>query len=379
MKKTLLLGFCLLGGLFASAQTAGELTQKDGELIFKEAQADIKTYDDMLGKKQLGMLKDGEGLTMAQKLVSAYEKYMKALPLDQLPDPKNGKIKPKYTSKIWSQLQGHAYDFNSSALDFWNAKDFDGAYNSWQIFFDLVENPEVAPKIKVPNDTVLSEVAYNQGIAAWQADKLENAVKAFRKSVKYGYDKKNVFEYGMAVASNAKDNDALLEFAEKGNHLFGGEDPQFINQIINYYLGTEKYDEALDFLGNAIAENPNQAQYYSLKGIILDNKGDRPAATVEYEKALSIDPENGLGNFYLGRALASKAGDLSDNYEGTDYAKYKETELLPLFKQAADYLEKAYKVDQNNRSQILQVLEIVYYNLGDKDGLESVSSRKLED
>lgn len=379
MKKTLLLGLCLMGGLFASAQNAGELTQKDGELIFKEAQADIKTYDDLLGKKQLGMLKDGEGLTMAQKLVSAYDKYMKALPLDQLPDPKNGKVKPKYTGKIWSQLQGHVYDFNSSALDFWNAKDFDGAYNSWQIFFDLVENPEVGPKIKMPNDTVLSEVAYNQGIAAWQADNLPNAVKAFRKAVNLGYDKKAVFEYGMAVAANAKDNDALLEFAEKGNHLFGGEDPQFINQIINYYLNTEKYDEALDFLGNAIAENPNQAQYYALKGIILDNKGDRPAAMVEYEKALTIDPENGLGNFYMGRALAAKAGDMSDNYDGADYAKYKETEIIPVYKKSAEYLEKAYEVDENNRGQALQLLDVVYYNIGDAAGVESVASRKLAD
>jgi tetratricopeptide (TPR) repeat protein len=347
------------------------------DTYYVPGKAGFKQYDDLLGKKQFGMLPEGGALTMATALLGGYDYFVKALPLDSLPDEK-GKVKPRYSKEIVNTIAGHYSDFNVVAVDFWNAKDFDNAYRSWDIFLSLPSNPVFAKEVKAFPDTVIAEVYFNQALAAWQAENCPNAVKSFRNAIAQGYNKKSVYEYGVAVASGANDNDALLEFASKGNELYGNEDPQFLNQIINYYLQTEKYDEAVSFLEKGISENPNNAQYYALAGIIYDNKNDREKAITYYTKALELDPDNGLANFYQGRALAAKAGKMSDDFNGQGYDQYKAQTLDPIYKEAVQLLEKAYNVDPNNRSQILQVLEIVYYNLNDESGLESVKQRREE-
>jgi tetratricopeptide (TPR) repeat protein len=362
--------------IMTPAFTDGE-TANLVDTYYVPGKAGFKQYDDLLGKKQFGMLPEGGALTMATALLGGYDYFVKALPLDSLPDEK-GKVKPRYSKEIVNTIAGHYSDFNVVAVDFWNAKDFDNAYRSWDIFLSLPSNPVFAKEVKAFPDTVIAEVYFNQALAAWQAENCPNAVKSFRNAIAQGYNKKSVYEYGVAVASGANDNDALLEFASKGNELYGNEDPQFLNQIINYYLQTEKYDEAVSFLEKGISENPNNAQYYALAGIIYDNKNDREKAITYYTKALELDPDNGLANFYQGRALAAKAGKMSDDFNGQGYDQYKAQTLDPIYKEAVQLLEKAYNVDPNNRSQILQVLEIVYYNLNDESGLESVKQRREE-
>jgi tetratricopeptide (TPR) repeat protein len=358
---------------FTNAETANDV-----ETYFVPGKAGFTQYDDLFGKKQLNMLKDGEALKMATALLGGYDNYVKALPLDSIPDEK-GKVKAKHSKEIIKVVAGHYADFKFVAVDFWNEKDYDNAYRSWDIYLNLPSNPTFGPMVKAEADTIVAEIYFNQALAAWQGDKFDLASKAFQNAIAKGYTKKPVYEYGVAVATSAKDNEALLKFAEEGNALYGSDDPQFLNQIINYYLQTEKYDEAISYLEKGIAENPNNAQYYALAGIIYDNKNDRDKAMANYEKALSIDPDNGLANFYEGRAIAAKAGNLSDDYNGNAYDKYKAQTLDPMFRESAAYLEKAYTVDENNRSQVLQLLEIVYYNLNDAAGMDSVKQRRLDD
>ncbi|MDO5395776.1 MAG: tetratricopeptide repeat protein [Bacteroidales bacterium] len=356
-------------------------TEKAAITYYIPGKAGFKEYDDVLGKKQVGLIKqdDPKVLSAANALLGGYEYYVKTLPLDSLPDEK-GKVKPRYSKEILSTIAGHQADFNMAAVDFWNEKEYKKAAQSWQIFLDLPTDPLFA-KAKFQNfpDSVMSEIAFNQGLAAWQAEDLAGAINAFRNAIKKGYSKKPVYEYGIAVATGAKDNEALLEFASAGNNLYGHSDPQFINQIVNYYLQTEKYDEALQFLADAVAADADNSQYYALEGIIYDNKKDRAKAMELYQKALDLDADNAIALFYMGRAYAAKAGDLSDEYNGTNFDSFKQKELVPLYQKAVDYLEKAYKLDPNNRTQILQVLEIAYYNLDDKNGYDSVQQRKLDD
>lgn len=408
MKKVSILSLCLIAGLAASAQktvlkdaekamkggkpftevvtiitpaTTNPETDKLAETYFIPGKAGFKQYDDLLGKKQLGMIAADapEVAAAANALLGGYEWYLKALPLDSLPDEK-GKVKPKYSKEIVNTIAGHYSDYSSAGVDFWNAKEYDKAYQSWGIFLALPKTAPFASAIKNPvPDSIQAEIAYNQALAAWQADKLENAISSFKNAINLGYDKKTVYEYGVAVALGAKNNDALLFFAEGGNKHYGNEDTQFLNQIINYYLQTEKYDEAINFLNKGIAENPNNAQYYALAGIIYDNQKNREKALESYKKAIGLDADNPLANFYLGRAIAAQAGALQDEYTGTDYENYKTTNIDPLYKEAVNYLEKAYKLDENNRAQVLQVLEIVYYNLNDEAGMNSIKERKLND
>lgn len=406
MKKTSILGLCLLTAAAASAQITvvkeAEKAMKSGkpftevvtivtpaftdpstaqlaQTYYVPGKAGFKQYDDVLGKRQIGMIKEGDPQITAavNALLGGYDYFMKALPLDSLPNEK-GQVKPKYSKDILSTIQGHQNDFNTAAVDFWQAKEYDNAYKSWDIFLAFQKNPRF-PKAQQFPDSTIADITYNQGLAAWQANNFDAALNSFRKSLALGNDKKQLFEYAIAVANNAKNNDAILEFAEAGNRLYGHDDPQFINQIINYYLNTEKYDEAMNILNNAIAADPQNAQYYALEGIIYDNQKNRTKSLECYDKALSLNPQNAIALFYKGRALAAQAGELSDNYNGNSYDAYKASTLAPLYRQSIELLEKAYELDPNNRHQILQVLEIDYYNLNDQAGMDSVKERKLAD
>jgi tetratricopeptide (TPR) repeat protein len=405
MKKFGILSLCLLAGMAVSAQktvvkeansamngnkdftevvkimtpafTNAE-TANDVDVYYVPGKAGFKQYDALFLKKQIGQLSDDDALKMAQALVGGYEYFLKALPLDSIPNEK-GKVSLKRSKDIVKTVAGHYSDFSAVAIDFWNAKDYMGAYNAWDIYLNLPSSPVFGKSVTAVHDTVAAEVYYNQALAAWQAEAYDKAVTSFKNAIAKGYTKKEAFSYGMAVANGAKDNESLLEFASKGNDLYGADDSQFISQIVNYYLQTEKYDDAIVYLEKAISENPNNAQYYALSGIIYDNKNEREKAMSSYEKALSIDSENALANFYQGRSYALKAGTLSDEYTGSGFNDFKAKTLDPLYKQSAELLEKAYKLDENLRSDALRLLEIVYYNLNDEAGMESVKTRRLND
>ena len=258
----------------------------------------------------------------------------------------------------------------------WNDKNYKGAYDAWGIYLDLARDNRFAKLIPAIPDSTLCDIAFNQALAAWQAEDMAASLQSFRKARELGYSKKPLFEYAMAVASAAKDNDALLEFASEGNKLYGNEDIQFLNQIINYYLQTEKYDEALNYLAKGIEENPTNAQYYALRGIIYDNQKETAKAHDDYAKALEINPNNGLALFYMGRNIAAVAGAEQDAYDKPDYEQFKKNTVDPKYREAVGYLEKAYEADPNNRGEVLKLLEILYYNLNDEAGLNSVKERK---
>ena len=50
----------------------------------------------------------------------------------------------------------------------------------------MPENPSLAKQIKVYPDSTLSQVLYNQALAAWQSDDFAAAVKSFRGSIAKG-------------------------------------------------------------------------------------------------------------------------------------------------------------------------------------------------
>lgn len=380
MKQTIITLACAIAvsaGVGATAQNPDQA--KQNEAIFKEGKAKFSKYDDFLGKKQLGMLKDGENIQMSDALLDGYGLFMQVLPNDTTIDAK-GKVKTKHSKNIASILAGHYNDFTSAGSEFWNAKDYKKAYDSWTIFVDLSRDAD-RYGIKAQPDTIVADFMFNRALAAWQLDDPKLAVQSFLDAMENGYDKEQLFEYGISVAQGAKDYDALLKIATEGNRLYGKTNTDYINQIINYYLQTEKYDEAIQYLDNAIAENPDNAQYYVLEGLIYDNKEDLEKAGSLYQKSLSLDPENALANFYYGRSLALKGGQLADSFvDGKgDFEAFFNKQVKPLYQEAAKYIEKSYELDENNRSECLRVLDTLYYNLNDAAGLESVNKRKIGD
>jgi len=355
---------------FSNPETSGM-----AQTYFIPGKAHFKEYDDLFALKQFNRLPDDGAPKMVADILDGYTYFIKALPLDTVVDAK-GKVKTKYSKEIVNTIKGHHSDFNNAAIIAWDLKDYRSAYRAWEGYFEVIENPVLCPKV-VPADTVLAELRYNQALAAWQADSLANALSAFGKSKALGYSKKPLYDYAIAVASNMHDEDAVFQWATDAERIFGSEDPNYIGYIINHYLQAKDYAKAFSMIDEAIAKNPNNAQYYVVKGILYDDQDKKAEAKEMFSKALSIDAENPMALMQYGRSICEEAYKLSDAAPTApeEGEKYYNEKIVPLFKEAAEYLEKAWNIDNNN-VDALRYLENVYYNLHDEQMYQDVQNRK---
>ncbi|MDE6161363.1 MAG: hypothetical protein K2F77_06870, partial [Muribaculaceae bacterium] len=95
-----------------------------------------------------------------------------------------------------------------------------------------------------------------------------------------------------------------------------------------------------------------------------------------FKKALEIDSYNSMALYQYGRALCEEAyalGEIAPT-SPAESQKFFDEKIKPLFLEAADYLENAYNVDNNN-TDALRYLENVYYNLQDEAKLQDVQNR----
>lgn len=405
MKKHLLLAAAVLaGGIAASAQMQvlkeAERAQKGGspaanvvqvitpaftnpetqglaQTYYIPGKAMFAEYDKLFGLKQLGRLGEGDAKKMADDIVNGYGYFMKALPLDSVADAK-GKIKTKYSKEIIGTLSGHSADYNDAALTYWDNKDFNGAYNAWDIYLTLCETAPFNEKFKVPADTVLAEIAYNQALAGWQADSLGKALSAFEKAFSKGYSKKTIFDYALGVANQMKNNDAMFLWAQRGNERYGKEDSNYLGFIINSYLQNKEYDKAFSTVDEAIAANPNNSQYYFVKGVLYDNMEKRPEAKAMFAKAIELNDKNVLALVQYGASLCQEAYALSDAAptSAAESQAYFDKNIRPLFQEAATYLEKAWQLDNDNMDA-LRYLDNIYYNLRDEKKQQEIKQRML--
>lgn len=402
MKKLQIISVCLLATLGTTAQEnvlkEAERAMKGGSTfdevvtIVTPAFTDAETkdnartyyipgksayneYNDLLGLKAFNKLPEGGEAIMVRDLLEGYKYFMKALPLDSVADSK-GKIKTKYSKDIVNVICGHHTDYNNMAIAAWGLKDYKGAYDAWEIYLTLPENPVFADKLTAQPDTIIAEVMYNQALAAWQFDDLKLALKAFMKARKAGYQKKNLYDYAIAVAYTAKENEALVEFASEAHELYGKEDTQYIGQIINYYLQNKDYDKCFSLINDAIATDSNNAQYFVVRGVLNDQISKYSEAKADFKKAIELNPENDQAQYNYGRELCEEAYRLSDTAPTSpaESVQFFESNVKPLFIEAAEYLEKASAINPENRDA-LRYLENVYYNLKDEQKLKDVERR----
>ena len=68
------------------------------------------------------------------------------------------------------------------------------------------------------------------------------------------------------------------------------------------HLDCEEYLEAIVYLNQAIAINPNLAEAYKSRGFVYDNLGKSKKAIADYTKAIEINPQLTYG--YNNRGIA---------------------------------------------------------------------------
>ncbi len=287
-------------------------------------------------------------------LSEAYAAYEKAMELDT-----KGSIKKRIiTNMIYNSL---ALDLYSQGSKQFEATDFEGALKSFETQIKITESDKYAGII----DTGMY---YNAGLAAINSKKYNEAIKFFEKCAELKYmaitPYYQIYESILGQGDTVKAEAYLLDLPNK----FPGDNTITL-QLIDLYLKSNKFDEALKYIKVAKEVDPNNFSLYFATGIMYLNQNKFDDAISELTRSVELksdlfDSQYGLGAAYINKAadMIIKANDIMDVKEysaAVDVANAVYAKALP-------YMEKAHELNPND-IYALRSLQELYYRLKIKD------------
>lgn len=347
-------------------------TKEDAETWYVAGKIAYSKYDKYRAMQTIGKSIDEKA--MGSIILEGYDYMQNALKFDSVPEKdKNGtikinkntglpKVKTKYSKDIHKIVLSHYNDYKLVGRIFYaSSQDFSKAYKAWDIYTSMPDKANYSNLRQLVADSIIGEYRFYQGIVAKMDENYNDALNSFFKALEKGYNKKDVFDYAINCAEHEKNDSLLVEIVRQAYSLYGKSDSQYIRILFNYSIKYKKYDIAIQIIDQAIADNPKNAEYYDLKGVLLENKNGTIDESFEYfKKAVELDPDFIRANFDLGRYYYNMALRESET-----------PKLKELLAKALPYLEKVYAAEPNNRGA-KDALRIIYYNFNDAAKMEAL-------
>ncbi len=339
----------------------------------------LELYDKYMDNRRVGKKIDLK--TMGHTLIDAYDYGVIALKLDTIhvldkkgqpvidKKTKRPKVKTKYSKDIVNRLLEHHDNYRIVGSELYNVKDWNGAYKAWDYYCQMAARTDDPRWIKP--DSIVAEVRYYQGIAAWQKADTIDAVRLFSIARHSGYDHKEAYDYALVCLSDLGNEKEVINLAWDAYIKFGTSDPQYIRILINSFLAREDFSGANDLIDEALAANPNDDELYNLKGLVVENYDDIYKAFPFYQRCIELNDSNASGLFNVGRFFYNKAQETRQH--SRLYGKKLAAQVNPMYREALPYLEKSYAINPRNK-ELVNALRDIYYKLGEADKLQSIES-----
>lgn len=407
MKRIYLLAsLCLVAGAsFAQKQVVKEAKSamnsnnyKEARELIKSAQVNDETKDDPETWKIAGdieykvfevekdkeMTKEmtGKGpdeVVMYTALYNLYDPYVKADQLGQLPDAK-GKVKNKHRKNIAKALKDSHPFYINGGIYYNDKNDYANASKFFERYWDLptlalFEGDETPFNT---SDTTYQIIKYYAVITALQSKDHDRSIKLLNRIIaepyinNSTYQESDVYELLANEYQQSGDSVAYINALRAGASKFPSN-KYFAPNLINEFIRAGKNQEALDYLDQAIANDPkNACDLKSVKATLYADQKNYVEAKKIYDEAISIDPDcerslEGLGILYVLEAQDSKdrASQVTNRKDQLELDK----ETADLYLKSLPYLEKyrdllkAKGADGTTMKSALQKLQNVYYNL----------------
>lgn len=337
----------------------------------------VEQYDKYMDNRRVGKKIDAKA--MGHTLIDAYDYSLNALKLDTIHvldkkgepviDRKTRKpqVKTKYSKDVVNRLVEHHDDYRIVGSELYNVKDWDGAYKAWEYYCRMASRTDDRRWIKP--DSLVAEVRYYQGIAAWQKGDTIDAVRLFSIARHSGYNHKEAYDYALVCLSDLGNDAEVVKLAWEAFVKFGTSDPQYIRILINDFIGREDFSGANDLIDDAMLANPNDDELLNLKGLVVESKEDIYQAFPYYQQCIELNDSNANGLFNVGRYFYNKAQETRQN--SRIYGKKLADQVNPIYREALPYLEKSYAINPHNQD-LINALRDIYYKLGEADKLQAI-------
>lgn len=227
-----------------------------------------------------------------------------------------------------------------------------------------------------------SVIINNAALSAMLAEDYEAAVKYYGICIDVDYDGpmsvlrvnysyQQLKEKGVeGLASNIESN------LKKGFEKYP-ESKDVLTTLIQYYLNEQRNEEALAYLNEAIAKDPENAQFYFARGC-LNEKISRDDAIADYKTAIAKNDKLFNALYNLAVVYYNQAVEMvSEANNERDQKKYDAliADANKVFETALPYMEKAAENADSveNKKQCLDTVKSIYYRLGNYEKSQEVA------
>lgn len=322
-----------------------------------------KLFDEENTKQMLQQPVDKDA--MYSSALKVYDYWYKCDELAQQPNEKgkvNNKFRKKNAELLTSQTMSNTL-LNGFVENVQADKGVEGlAY--LDAYINRQGQPIFAGKdFSFATDSLMMYYAYYAANTAVQN-------KLYDKAIKYGElaaPHAEVGVYGMRLKCQALKEKGevdtwratVMECLDKypGDTFFSGS-------LIDFYLNDGKTEEAVAFVDDLVAKDPNNGFYNYMKAYLLTTTKKYEEAEAVYDKAISLIPDNAQFYSVAGTNLWQEAAELESNAP-TDFNdpayKANEEKINNVLKKALPYFEKARELAPDQPELWKANLKTIYY------------------
>lgn len=354
---------------------ANETTANDPETWKLAGDIGDKAFENERTNEMLG--KSSNADVMYNGLLESYGPYLKSDSLGELPDSK-GKVKNKFRKDISSILHtNHPYYINGG-IHFNEKQDFNLASKFFEIYWDIPELPMFGDKATFTIDSTYQTIKYYAIITAIQGENHDRALKLIKRAIdepfieNSAYKESDLYELLASEYMQLGDSASYMETLNLGASRFPMS-KYFIPNLVNVYIRNGDSDKAMDYLDQAIINDPSNAcDLNSVKAALYSEKNEFDKAEAEYQKALMQDENceralEGLAVNYILQAqnLKDTTAQLTDRKLQAE----NDQKTIEYYNLALPHLEKytanlkTNHADESLIKSALIKLQNVYYNL----------------
>lgn len=327
-------------------------------------------------KTYLGQARDEK--RAGEAVVESFDYWMKAADLagQKVLDKKGNEVLAD--KKTYALLQKKVLEYykNQELVKYGiylnDQRDFATAYGVFQRHLSipelsLMQNEKLQKEM--PKDSIYDQYKYYTAIFAIQAEMHPEAIAVLEEMKNGNYEAITVNQFLYQEYVNVKDTANYVRVLQDAVVRFPQE-PWFLQNLINHYIFSGQEQEAINYLEQAIAREPNVAQYHLIKGNLNENQKNYEAALADFDRALAIDPtmadaEAGKGRVYYNQAVKMNE-DAALIADAKEYKKALE-EMNAMFRQSMPFFEKAHELAPDNRDYMITLRGLYYrFDMTDK-------------
>ena len=327
-------------------------------------------------KTYLGQARDEK--RAGEAVVESFDYWMKAADLagQKVLDKKGNEVLAD--KKTYALLQKKVLEYykNQELVKYGiylnDQRDFATAYGVFQRHLSipelsLMQNEKLQKEM--PKDSIYDQYKYYTAIFAIQAEMHPEAIAVLEEMKDGNYEAITVNQFLYQEYVNVQDTANYVRVLLNAVVRFPQE-PWFLQNLINHYIFSGQEQEAINYLDQAIAREPNVAQYHLIKGNLNENQKNYEAALADFDRALAIDPTMADAEAGKGRVFYNQAVKMNEDAaliaDAKEYKKALE-EMNAMFRQSMPFFEKAHELAPDNRDYMITLRGLYYrFDMTDK-------------